>query len=185
MHKNVSSVLISEDKIKNIVNTLAKQIEKDYNDKEFIMVGLLKGSITFMADLMRKIDLDFKIDFMVASSYGSGTESSGKVKIVKDMSYDVRGRNILIVEDIIDSGNTLNFICNYLVTRGAESVRVVTLCDKPSRRKVPFTPDYVGQVIPDEFIVGYGMDYDELYRNLPYVGVLSTIKIEKRSDMIG
>lgn len=172
MHKNVSHILISEEKIEKIVNTLAKQIEKDYNDKEFIMVGLLKGSIAFMADLMKKIDLDFPIDFMVASSYGSGTESSGKVKIVKDTSYDVRGKHILIVEDIVDSGNTLNFVCNYLVTRGAESVRVVTLCDKPGRRKVSFTPDYVGQAIPDEFIVGYGLDYDEMYRNLPYVGVL-------------
>ena len=179
MHKNVESILISEQKLEKIVNTLAKQIEKDYNDKEFIMVGLLKGSIAFMADLMKKIDLDFKIDFMVASSYGSGTESSGKVKIKKDTDYDVKDKNILIVEDIVDSGNTLNFVCNYLVSRGAAEVKVVTLCDKPSRRKVPFEPDYVGQVIPDEFIVGYGLDYDELYRNLPYIGVLKRSVYEK------
>ena len=172
MHKDVESILISEEKLEKIVNSLAKQIEKDYNDKEFIMVGLLKGSVAFMTDLMKRVDLDFKIDFMVASSYGSGTESSGKVKIVKDTSFDVKDKNILIVEDIVDSGNTLNFVCNYLVTRGAASVRVVTLCDKPSRRKIPFTPDYVGQAIPDEFIVGYGLDYDEKYRNLPYIGVL-------------
>ncbi|HCA05355.1 MAG TPA: hypoxanthine phosphoribosyltransferase [Ruminococcaceae bacterium] len=172
MHKNIESILISEDKLEKIVNSLAKQIEKDYNDKEFIMLGLLKGSIAFMADLMKHINLDFRIDFIVASSYGSGTESSGKVKITKDTQFDVRGKNILIVEDVVDSGNTLNFVCNYLMTRGAADVKVVTLCDKPSRRKVPFEPDYVGQVIPDEFIVGYGLDYNELYRNLPYIGVL-------------
>ncbi|MED9968563.1 MAG: hypoxanthine phosphoribosyltransferase [Ruminococcus sp.] len=172
MHKNIESVLISEQKLEKIVNSLAKQIEKDYNDKEFIMLGLLKGSVVFMADLMKKIDLNFRIDFLVASSYGKGTESSGKVKLKKDTDFEVKDKNILIVEDIVDSGNTLNFVCNYLMTRGAAEVKVVTLCDKPSRRKVPFEPDYVGQVIPDEFIVGYGFDYDELYRNLPYIGVL-------------
>ena len=172
MHKDIETVLISQKKLENIVNRLAKQIEKDYNDKEFIMVGLLKGSVAFMADLMKKIDLDFCIDFMAASSYGSGTESSGKVKITKDTAFDVRDKHILLVEDIVDSGNTLNFVCNYLMTRGAASVRVVTLCDKPVRRKVPFDPEYVGEQIPDEFIVGYGMDYDEKYRNLPYIGIL-------------
>ena len=172
MHKDVESILISQEKLENIVNTLAKQIEKDYNDKEFIMVGLLKGSVAFMADLMKKINLDFLIDFMVASSYGGGTESSGKVKITKDMSFSVQGKHILIVEDIVDSGNTLNFVCNYLMTQGASSVKVCTLCDKPDRRKVPLVPDYCGTVIPDEFIVGYGLDYDEKYRNLPYVGIL-------------
>ena len=172
MHKNVESILISEQKLEKIVNTLAKQIEKDYNDKEFIMVGLLKGSVAFMADLMKKIDLDFCIDFMAASSYGSGTESSGKIKIISDLTQPVEGKDVLIVEDIVDSGNTLNFVCNYLMTRGAASVRVATLCDKPARRKVPFDPEYVGEQIPDEFIVGYGMDYDEKYRNLPYIGIL-------------
>ena len=172
MHKDVESVLLSEKQLEIIVNSLAKKIEKDYNGKEFIMVGLLKGSVAFMADLMKKIDLDFSIDFMVASSYGSGTESSGKIKIISDLTQPVEGKDVLIVEDIVDSGNTLNFICNYLVTKGAKDVRVVTLCDKPARRKVPFTPDYVGTEIPDEFIVGYGLDYDEKYRNLPYIGIL-------------
>ena len=172
MHKDVESILISQEKLESIVKSLAKQIEKDYNGKEFIMVGLLKGSIVFMAELMTKIDLDFKIDFMVASSYGGGTESSGKVKIIKDMSVDPRGKDILIVEDIVDSGNTLNFVCNHLVSNGAASVKVCTLCDKPDRRKVPLVPDYCGTEIPDEFIVGYGLDYDEKYRNLPYIGVL-------------
>ncbi len=172
MHKDIESVLVSEKQLEKIVNSLAKQIEKDYNDKEFMMIGLLKGSVAFMADLMKKIRLDFSIDFMVASSYGSGTESSGKIKIISDVTIPVKDKDILIVEDIVDSGNTLNFICNYLVTKGAKSVRVATLCDKPARRKVPFTPDYIGTEIPDEFIVGYGLDYDEKYRNLPYIGVL-------------
>ena len=179
MHKDVERILISQDKLENIVNSLAKRIEKDYNDKEFIMVGLLKGSVVFMADLMKKIDLDFRIDFIVASSYGSGTESSGKVRLVKDLEISPVNKDILIVEDIVDSGNTLNFVCNYLMTRGANSVRVCTLCDKPLRRKVPMEADYVGAVIPDEFIVGYGLDYDEKYRNLPYVGVLKRSVYEK------
>ena len=172
LHKDVESVLISQEKLENIVKSLAKQIEKDYNDKEFIMVGLLKGSMVFMADLMKQIDLDFSIAFMIASSYGSGTESSGKVKIVSDLTLSCEKKDILIVEDIIDSGNTLNFVINYLMTKGANSVRVCTLCDKPSRRKVPLTPDYCGAEIPDEFIVGYGLDYAERYRNLPYIGIL-------------
>lgn len=172
MHKDIESILLYENQLEKIVNTIAKQIEKDYNGKEFIMIGLLKGGFAFMADLMKKIDLDFAIDFMVASSYGSGTESSGKVKIKSEGTIPVEGKHILLIEDIIDSGNTLSFVCNYLVTRGAKSVRVATLCDKPSRRKIPFTPDYVGAEIPDEFIVGYGLDYDEKYRNLPYIGVL-------------
>ena len=172
MQKDIESILLSEKQLEKIVNSIAKKIEKDYNGKEFIMIGLLKGSVAFMADLMKKIDLDFAIDFMVASSYGSGTESSGKVKIKSEGTIPVEGKHILVVEDIIDSGNTLSYVCNYLVTKGAKSVRVATLCDKPSRRKIPFTPDYVGAEIPDEFIVGYGLDYDEKYRNLPYIGVL-------------
>lgn len=172
MHKDVESVLISQEKLENIVKSLAKQIEKDYNGREFIMVGLLKGSIVFMAELMTKINLDFEIDFMVASSYGGGTESSGKVKIIKDLSISAKDKDILIVEDIVDSGNTLNFVVNHLVSAGARDVKIVTLCDKPSRRKVPLTPDYCGAEIPDEFIVGYGLDYDEKYRNLPYIGIL-------------
>ena len=179
MHKDVESILISQEKLENIVKSLAKEIEKDYNGREFIMVGLLKGSIVFMAELMTKIDLDFDIDFMVASSYGGGTESSGKVKIVKDLSISPKDKDILIVEDIVDSGNTLNFVVNHLVSSGARTVRVVTLCDKPSRRKIPFTPDYCGAEIPDEFIVGYGLDYHEKYRNLPYIGILKRSVYEK------
>ena len=172
MHKDVESVLISQEKLENIVKSLAKQIEKDYNGREFIMVGLLKGSVVFMADLMKRIDLDFEIDFMVVSSYGCGTESSGEVKILKDLSVSPAGRDILIVEDVVDSGRTLSFIIERLKNAGAASVKVCTLCDKPSRRKFPFVPDYCGAEVPDEFIIGYGLDYNEKYRNLPYIGVL-------------
>ena len=163
MHKDIEKILYSEKDIENIVNTIAKQIEKDYNDKDFIMVGLLKGSVAFMVDLMRKVNLDFSIDFIVASSYGSGTVSSGQ---------SVEGKDILIVEDIIDSGNTLDFITKYLKAKKAKSVKLCTLFNKPDRRVADIHIDYAGAVIPDEFIVGYGLDYDEKYRNLPYVGVL-------------
>ena len=172
MHKDIEKILYSEKDIENIVNTIAKQIEKDYNDKDFIMVGLLKGSVAFMVDLMRKVNLDFSIDFIVASSYGSGTVSSGRVNIQKDISQSVEGKDILIVEDIIDSGNTLDFITKYLKAKKAKSVKLCTLFNKPDRRDADIHVDYAGAVIPDEFIVGYGLDYDEKYRNLPYVGVL-------------
>lgn len=145
MHKDIEKILYSEKDIENIVNTIAKQIEKDYNDKDFIMVGLLKGSVAFMVDLMRKVNLDFSIDFIVASSYGSGT---------------------------VSSGNTLDFITKYLKAKKAKSVKLCTLFNKPDRRVADIHIDYAGAVIPDEFIVGYGLDYDEKYRNLPYVGVL-------------
>ena len=171
MHKDIEKILYSEKDIENIVNTIAKQIEKDYNDKDFIMVGLLKGSVAFMVDLMRKVNLDFSIDFIVASSYG-GTVSSGRVNIQKDISQSVEGKDILIVEDIIDSGNTLDFITKYLKAKKAKSVKLCTLFNKPDRRVADIHIDYAGAVIPDEFIVGYGLDYDEKYRNLPYVGVL-------------
>lgn len=172
MHKNIEKVLFTEKELENIVNTLAKQIEKDYNNKDFIMLGLLNGSCIFMSDLMRKINLDFAIDFMIASSYGDSTESSGTVTIQKDVSCLIENKNILIVEDIVDTGNTLRYIINYIKQKGALSVKLCTLFNKPARRKNDINIDYVGIEIPDEFIVGYGLDYAENYRNLPYVGVL-------------
>ena len=172
MHKDIEKILVSEKEVEGFVNTLAKQIEKDYNGKEFVMIGLLKGSISFMVDIMKKVNLDFAIDFMVASSYGSATESSGNVEIKKDVSMPIANKDILIIEDIIDSGNTLSFIVKYLLSKGANSVKICTLFDKPLRRKVDIKPDYSGMLVPDEFIVGYGLDYDEKYRNLPYVGIL-------------
>lgn len=179
MHKDILKVLVSENEIENIVNSLANQIKKDYNDKDFVMVGLLKGSMVFMADLMRKVDLDFAIDFIVASSYGSGTESTGRVNILKDMSMAVEGKDILIVEDIVDSGNTLEFISKYLYAKKANSVKICTLFDKPDRRTADVTVDYAGMKVPDEFIVGYGLDYDEKYRNLPYIGILKPSVYDK------
>ncbi|MEE1318405.1 MAG: hypoxanthine phosphoribosyltransferase [Ruminococcus sp.] len=172
MHKNIEKVLFTEKEIENIVNSLAKEIEKDYNGREFIMIGLLKGSIAFMTDLMRKVNLDFPIDFIAASSYGSGTESTGRVNILKDVSMSVEGKDILIVEDIVDSGNTLEFISTYFMAKKATSVEICTLFDKPERRVTNIKPKYVGSRVPNEFIVGYGLDYDEMYRNLPYIGVL-------------
>lgn len=172
MNKDIESVLVSEFQIEHIVHSLATQIQKDYANTDFVMIGLLKGSISFMSDLMKCIDLNFSVDFMTVSSYGAGVESSGNVKIVRDLTSSIKDKEVLVVEDIIDSGNTLAFVCSYLVSKGAKRVRVVTMCDKPSRRKVEFAPDYKGITVPDKFIVGYGMDYAEKYRNLPYIGIL-------------
>jgi hypoxanthine phosphoribosyltransferase len=172
MHQDVERILISEEEISSIVERIALQIDNDFQGKDLLMVGLLKGSVCFMADLMKKMKTDCKIDFVVASSYANGTESTGTVNIVKDVSQSVEGKDILIVEDIIDSGNTLDFMVKYFRAKKAKSVKIATLLDKPDRRKVNITVDYVGKVIPDEFVVGYGLDYAENYRTLPYVGIL-------------
>ena len=172
MHKDIKEILSSEQEINSIVSKLAEKIDKDYENKDMLMVGLLKGSICFMADLMKKMKSDFKIDFVVASSYANGTESTGTVNIVKDVSQSVQGKDILIVEDIIDSGNTLDFMVKYFKAKKANSVKIATLLDKPERRKVKIDVDYVGKIIPDEFVVGYGLDYAEDYRTLPYIGIL-------------
>lgn len=172
MHKDIEKILYSKEDIENIVKSLAKKIEMDYNGKDFIMVGLLNGCISFMVDLMREINLGFTIDFMTVSSYGDSTVSSGRVNIIKDMSVPVEGKNVLVIEDIVDSGNTVAFIEKYLYAKKAASVRICTLFDKPERRVADLDVDYVGTVIPDAFIVGYGLDYAQRYRNLPYVGIL-------------
>ena len=172
MHKDIKEILISEQEIDSIVSNIAEKIDKDYENTDMPMVGLLKGSICFMADLMKKMKSDFKIDFVVASSYANGTESTGTVNIVKDVSQSVQGKDILIVEDIIDSGNTLDFMVKYFKAKKANSVKIATLLDKPERRKVKIDVDYVGKIIPDEFVVGYGLDYAEDYRTLPYIGIL-------------
>lgn len=172
MHKDIESVLVNEQEIESIVNRLAAEIDRDYADKDWLMVGVLKGSILFMADLMKAMKNDFKIDFVVVSSYADGTESTGRVNVIKDISQSIVGKDILIVEDIIDSGNTLHFLDQYLRAKGAASVNLVTLFDKPDRRVKEVPVKYVGKVIPDAFIVGYGLDYAEKYRTLPYVGIL-------------
>lgn len=172
MHQDIERVLLSEEEIAKIVERIAEQINIDYQGKDLMLVGLLKGSISFMADLMKKITLPCRIDFIAASSYGNGTVSQGRVNILKDVSQSVDNVDILIVEDIIDSGNTLSFISKYFAAKNAGSVKICTLLNKPSRRQTEIAVDYVGIDIPDEFVVGYGLDYAERYRNLPYIGIL-------------
>lgn len=172
MEQYIEKVLISEEEIHAKVAELGKRITADYQGKSLLMVSVLKGSVAFMADLMREIDLPLQIDFMCVSSYGAGTESSGVVKIIKDLDINLHGRDLLIVEDILDSGKTLHYITGLLKDRGTASLRIATLLDKPERRVAPLTPDYCCFNVPDEFVVGYGLDYDEQFRNLPYIGVL-------------
>ncbi|MDK2563005.1 hypoxanthine phosphoribosyltransferase [Romboutsia sedimentorum] len=168
----VTEVMISEEQLAAKVSELAKQIEKDFQGEELLVVGILKGASVFVADLIRKINLDVNIDFMSVSSYGNSTESSGTVKILKDLDVNIEGKNVLIVEDIIDSGLTLSNLVAALETRNPKSLKLCTLLDKPQRRKANIFVDYVGFVIEDKFIVGYGIDYAEKYRNLPYIGIV-------------
>jgi hypoxanthine phosphoribosyltransferase len=168
--EGIVEVLISREKVEERIKELAKEIEKDYAGKELVCVGLLKGSVMFMADLIKAVDLDLRIDFMKVSSYGSGTNSTGVVKILKDVDVDLAGKDVLIVEDIIDTGLTILNVKDFLSKKNPKSVKVCTLLDKPSRRVVEVKGEYVGFEIPDEFVVGYGLDFDEKYRNLPFVG---------------
>ena len=172
MHNDIKRILITEQEISNAVSDLGEKISQDYRGKNLVLVSVLKGSVVFMADLMRSIHMDVSIDFMSVSSYGKGIKTSGVVKIIKDMDASVEGMDILIVEDILDSGLTLSYLREHLTSKGAQSIRIATLLDKPERRKVDITPDYRCFVVPDEFVVGYGLDFNERYRNLPYVGVL-------------
>ncbi len=163
-------VMISESEIASKVEELAKRIENDYKGEPLLVVGILKGASVFVSDLIRKINLDVNIDFMCVSSYGNATESSGTVRILKDLDVDISGKNVLIVEDIIDSGLTLSNLVKELQIRNPKSLKLCTLLDKPERRKANVAVDYVGFVIEDKFIVGYGIDWAEKYRNLPYIG---------------
>lgn len=175
INKDVESILVSEEEINEIVKRISRQITNDYKDRntKLLLLCILKGSVVFMGDLMKNINLPVEIDFMKVSSYGSSSKTSGSVNIVLDIHRnDLETVDIIIVEDIIDSGRTLAYLSEYLRLKGAKSVKTVTLLDKPSRREVDFTPDYTGKVIPDEFVVGYGLDYAEAYRALPYVGIL-------------
>ena len=173
MNPAVEKILVSEEEIDAIVTRIAAEIDRDYKDKNLVLVCILKGSIVFMGDLMKKITVPVEIDCMKVSSYGSQTESSGNINIKLDLIRpDLPECDILIIEDIIDSGKTLKYLTDYLTFKGARSVKTCTLLDKPSRRVVDLTPDYVGCEIPDEFVVGYGLDYAEKYRALPFVGVL-------------
>ncbi len=172
MIKEVERKLISEDEIQHIVSRIAGEIDRTYEGKHLLMLAILKGSVVFMGDLMKKIRIPVEIDFMKVSSYGSATESTGNISIHLDIQRDISDCDVLIVEDIIDSGRTLSYLVEYLLLKGARSVKTCTLLDKPSRRVVDYKADFVGKIIPDEFVVGYGLDYNERFRALPFIGVL-------------
>lgn len=172
MIKDMDEILISEEKIKGKVAEIGKQIGRDYKGKKLFIIAVLKGSSLFMSDLVRKIDLPLSFDFMAVSSYGASTSSSGVVRIMKDLEVSIEGKDVLIVEDIIDSGLTLSYLIENLKSRNPASLKIATLLNKPERRKVEVKVDYCGFDIPDKFVVGYGLDYDEKYRNLPFIGIL-------------
>lgn len=179
MREDILKTLVSEQELHNKVTELGAQISRDYEGKQLLLVSVLKGSVVFMADLMRAITIPARIDFMSVSSYGSGTRSLGVVKIIKDLDLNIEGYDLLIVEDILDSGNTLSYLKENLNSRGPKSIRICTLLDKPERRTADVKADYVGFQVPDEFVVGYGLDFDEKYRNLPFIGVLKPEVYEK------
>ena len=172
MEQDIQRVLFTQERLKSRVAEIAREIERDYEGREIMLISVLRGSFIFMADLCREIQLPCTLDFMSVSSYGTGTSSSGQVQITKDLSEDITGRHILVVEDILDSGNTLSYLLKLLQARHPASVRLCTLLDKPSRRTREVELHYSGFSIPDYFVVGYGLDYAEHYRSLPYIGVL-------------
>lgn len=172
MLNDIDHILIDKEKIEEINTKLGKIITEEYRGKKLLLVSVLKGAVVFLADLMRHIDIPCNIDFMIVSSYGSGVKTSGIVKIVKDLDINLAGYDVLIVEDILDSGLTLSYIVDILKGRNPNSVKICTFLDKPERHVADIKADYVGAEVPDEFVVGYGLDYDEKYRNLPFVGVL-------------
>ena len=176
---DIQKILISEEQLAAKVAELGAAISRDYEGKKLMILGVLKGSVVFMADLLRHITIPVEMDFMAVSSYGAGVKTTGVVKILKDLDRLIEGYHVLVVEDILDSGMTLSYLTELLRDRGPASVRIATLMDKPERRKVDIAPDYVGFTVPDEFVVGYGLDYAELYRNLPYVGILAPHVYEK------
>jgi hypoxanthine phosphoribosyltransferase len=172
MAYRIKDTLISESELKNRVKQLAEQIEKDFNNESLILIVVLKGSFVFAADLIREIKSDINVDFISVSSYSNQTESTGKVKLLKDLDANITNKNVVVVEDIIDSGLTLHFLRDHLKMHKPKAIKLCTLLDKPDRRKIELPVDYVGFVIPDEFIVGYGIDYAQKYRNLPYIATV-------------
>lgn len=172
MRDDIKKILLTEEEIKTRIKELGEEITRDYKDKNLLVVGILKGAIIFMAELCKNIDLPIMIDFMAVSSYGTSSQSTGEVRIIKDLDFSVEGKDVQIVEDIIDTGLTLSYLSDNLKKRGANSVKIATLLDKPDRRNVEVEIDYLGFSIPDEFVVGYGLDYAENYRNLPFVAAL-------------
>ena len=172
LNDDILEILLSEAEIKAKVEELGAQITRDYAGKTPVFLGVLKGCYVFMADLVRCVNLQCTVDFMAVSSYGGGTSTTGAVRITKDLGRDILGRDVIIVEDILDSGVTLSYLTKYLENRKPASIRIVTLLDKPARRRADIRADYCGFTVPDEFVVGYGLDYAEHYRNLPYIGIL-------------
>ena len=172
MREDIKEILFTQEDLKAITKELGEKVTRDYKDKKLYLVTILKGAVVFLTDFMRNVDLPCEVDFMVVSSYGSGVTSSGNVKIIKDLDVPLEDKDILVVEDILDSGNTLKFVVDMIKKRHPKSVEVCALLDKPSRRIADIQAKYVGREIPDEFVVGYGLDYAEKYRNLPYIGVL-------------
>jgi hypoxanthine phosphoribosyltransferase len=170
--EDIKNILFDEETIGRRVVELGEMINAEYAGRDLLLVSVLKGSIVFMADLVRSITIPHEVDFMATSSYGNDISSSGVVRILKDLNVSIEGRNVIIVEDIIDSGNTLSYLARILQERRPASLRIMTLLDKPERREVPIHVDWIGFSIPNEFVVGYGLDYAEIYRNLPYIGVL-------------
>ena len=172
LEEAIERILIDSNTIQARISAIGGEIAEAYRGQDLLFISVLKGSIIFMADLIRAVNLPHEIDFMATSSYGAGTKSSGVVRILKDLNKSIEGRNVLIVEDIIDSGHTLNYLVRILQERQPASLRIVTLLDKPDRREVDISVDWIGFSIPNDFVVGYGLDYNEIYRNLPYIGVL-------------
>ena len=179
MREDIASILLSEEQIHTRVRELGEEISRDYAGKEPLFVGVLKGCFIFMADLFREVTIHGSVDFMAVSSYGNGTSTTGAVKINKDLSQDIENRDVIIVEDILDSGITLSYLTKYLQNRKPSSICIATLLDKPARRRADVQAKYVGLTVPDAFVVGYGLDYAEKYRNLPFIGVLKPEVYEK------
>ena len=179
MYKDFESVLVSKEALQNRISELAKQLDRDYENSNPLLICILKGSVFFTADLLKAMSIHCEMEFMAVSSYGSNTQTSGEVKMIKDLSVPIQGRDVIIIEDIIDTGNTLSYLKRLLLQRNPKSVKICTLLDKPERRKVDLSADYVGFVIPDEFAVGYGLDYNEKYRTFDEVYVLKREVYEK------
>lgn len=172
MYRAIERVLLSEEQIRARIQELGQQLTADYREKNPIFVGILKGVVVFFADMIRAVPIDCQIDFMAVSSYGGSTESTGTIRVKKDLSADIEGRHVVILEDILDTGLTLRHTVDYLMTKRPASLKICTLLDKPDRRKAEIQADYIGFTVPNLFVVGYGLDFDERYRNLPYIGVL-------------
>jgi hypoxanthine phosphoribosyltransferase len=169
---DIKEILLTEDELKKKIKEIGKDISEEYANKDLLLVGILKGSVPFMADLLREITIPCTMDFMAVSSYGNSTKTSGIVRILKDLDFEIEGKDVLIVEDIVDSGITLSYLIDYLKGRKPSSIEIACLLSKPERRSVEINAKYIGFVVPDYFLVGYGLDYSEKYRNLPYIGVL-------------